>query len=147
MALLEGHDGPVWSVSYSQGSGSVLATGGADRTVRLYSMPKGDNVLDAINEELAAAAAAEAVDVGAAAVTGRSAGRLGALQGATGGAAGLGHAAHHTAAHWVPYTLVQTLTTRATPVVHVGFTSRNLLLAGGPWNLQPIAKPRTKGTK
>ena len=146
MALLEGHEGPVWSMSYSHGCGSVLATGGADRTVRLYSMPKGDNVLEAINEELAAAAAAEAVDSASAAATGRSAGRLGGLAGAaTGGASGLGYAAHHTAAHWPPYQLVRTFTTRATPVIHVGFTCRNLLLAGGPWSLQLVAKPKKGG--
>lgn len=143
MALLEGHEGPVWSMSYSEGSGSVLATGSADRTVRLYSMPKGDNVLDAINEELATAAAADMIDHGAAAAGRTQAGR----QAAVGGAPGAGHGLHTAAAHWQPYQLVKTFATRATPVIHVAFSPRNLLLAGGPWTLLPTAKPKGKGSR
>ncbi|GIL98625.1 hypothetical protein Vretimale_3968, partial [Volvox reticuliferus] len=30
------HSGPVWSLSYSQGDGTLLASGGADETVRLW---------------------------------------------------------------------------------------------------------------
>ena len=34
---LQGHCGPVWSLSYSGGSGALLASGGADETVRLWA--------------------------------------------------------------------------------------------------------------
>ncbi|WIA36958.1 hypothetical protein OEZ86_008196 [Tetradesmus obliquus] len=67
MALLECHTGPVWSAAYSRGGGSLLATGGADRTLRLFSMPACDNILDAINQELAAAAAGDPAGADAAA--------------------------------------------------------------------------------
>ncbi|KAK9828987.1 hypothetical protein WJX72_003246 [[Myrmecia] bisecta] len=37
LATLSGHVGPVWSMAFSQGEGSILASGGADETVRLWS--------------------------------------------------------------------------------------------------------------
>ncbi len=55
------HVGPVWSLSYSQGDGAVLASGGADETVRLWR-----------NEQGEVTAAAEAS--GGAAVVGTDAG-------------------------------------------------------------------------
>lgn len=157
MALLEGHVGPVWSLSYSRGSGSVLATGGADRTLRLFSCPRGDNVIELVAEELVAAAALgdldpAAVAAGAAGSTallasgasgssskGTAAGKAGgaaAAAAAAGGAAGAGHG-HSHGPSWQPYQLLKTFTTQSMPVVYVGFSPKNLLLAGGPWTLQP----------
>ena len=39
-ALPGAHDGPVWALCYSRGSGAVLASGGADECVRLWSAPR-----------------------------------------------------------------------------------------------------------
>jgi hypothetical protein len=44
-----------------------------------------------------------------------------------------------------PYQLLRTFTTQATPVIHVGFSPRNLLLAGGPWTLQPVSRQQRPG--
>ncbi|KAF6259711.1 WD40-repeat-containing domain protein [Scenedesmus sp. NREL 46B-D3] len=140
MALLEGHQGPVWSAAYSRGSGSLLATGGADRTVRLYSMPHCDNILDAINEELAAAADPAAADAAA----GAAGVRAGGASGASGSAAGVHHGGG--VPQYQPYQLLRTFTTQATPVIHVSFSPRNLLLAGGPWTLASVSRqPRAGG--
>lgn len=164
MALLEGHIGPVWSLSYSRGSGSILASGGADRTVRLFSCPRGDNVVECVvGEELAdAVVGGETSDAtpaaaGAGAAGGAGGGR-GAAAGGRGGAAGAAAAAvagaeggvlgggagsgmhSSSSSHgppWQPYQLLKTFTTQSMPVVYVGFSQRNLLLAGGPWTLQP----------
>jgi WD40 repeat protein len=137
MALLEGHVGPVWSLSYSRGAGSLLASGGADKTLRLFSCPRGDNILEAVNDELlAASAATHGADGGGGGEAGAGAGSAGA--GGSGGAGAGGAAAaaaHHTA--WAPYQLLQTYTTQAMPVVYTHFSRRNLLLAGGPWTLPP----------
>ena len=158
MALLEGHVGPVWSLSYSRGSGSLLATGGADRTLRLFSCPRGDNIAEQVKEELAAAvalgdsdpAAAAAGSTAAQAAAGggssRAAGGRAAAAAAAGGAAGAaglsgaGHSHGHGHSHapnWQPYQPLKTFTTQSMPVVYVGFSPKNLLLAGGPWTLQP----------
>jgi hypothetical protein len=45
--------------------------------------------------------------------------------------------AHGHAPSWQPYQLLKTFTTQSMPVVYVEFSPRNLLLAGGPWTLQP----------
>jgi WD40 repeat protein len=161
MALLEGHIGPVWSLSYSKGSGSVLATGGADRTVRLFSCPRGENIMELVNHELIAGEEAVAEyhskaaaglgaepprlpgagtsstrgrGAGASAAAGAQTTAAAAAQGASGGAHAHGHG---HAPSWQPYLLLKTFTTQSMPVVHVEFSSRNLLLAGGPWQLQP----------
>lgn len=158
--------GPVWSLSYSKGSGSLLATGGADRTVRLFSCPRGESLMDLVNEELSAAgavsdphakdpaaaaaggahpvgasgrAAARAAAAAAAAGGGAAGAAAAAAVGSGGGAAGghmPGHSSHH-APTWQPYQLLKTFTTQSMPVVYVDFSPRNLLLAGGPWTLQP----------
>jgi hypothetical protein len=44
-----------------------------------------------------------------------------------------------------PYQLLRTFTTQATPVIHVAFSPRNLLLAGGPWTLQPVSRQQRPG--
>jgi WD40 repeat protein len=169
MALLEGHIGPVWSLSYSRGSGSLLATGGADRTVRLFSCPRGESLMDLVNEELsaadavpdlhakdpAAAAAAAAGGTHPVGASGRAAARVAAAAAAagggaagaaaaaaavgSGGGAGGGHMSHSSyhAPTWQPYQQLKTFTTQSMPVVYVDFSPRNLLLAGGPWTLQP----------
>lgn len=157
MALLEGHIGPVWSLSYSNGSGSVLATGGADRTVRLFSCPRGENVMEMVNDELTAGEEAVAdyhskaaaglgaepprlPGAGTSSTRGRSAAAgaaAGAPATAASAAAGGSGGAHGHAPSWQPYQLLKTLTTQSMPVVHVEFSPRNLLLAGGPWTLQP----------
>lgn len=41
--------GPVWSLAYSQGDGAVLASGGADHCLKLWSMPPGDASLVAMD--------------------------------------------------------------------------------------------------
>lgn len=42
------HDGPIWSLNYSRGEGNLLASGGCDCTVRLWSEPENaeNSVLD-----------------------------------------------------------------------------------------------------
>lgn len=166
MALLEGHIGPVWSLSYSRGSGSVLATGGADRTVRLFSCPKGENIMELVSDELTAgeeavaeynakaaaglgAVAPSLPGAGTSSTRGRGAAAAAAAAGgaagtsAAAGAAATGGGAHghgHGHAHapsWQPYQQLKTFTTQSMPVVYVEFSPRNLLLAGGPWTLQP----------
>ena len=37
ISTLQGHRGPVWSLSFSAGPGALLASGGADETVRLWA--------------------------------------------------------------------------------------------------------------
>jgi hypothetical protein len=39
-----------------------------------------------------------------------------------------------------PYQQLRVWRTRATPVAHVAFSPRNLLLAGGAWALRPLRK-------
>lgn len=162
----------MWSLSYSRGSGSVLATGGADRTVRLFSCPRGESLIEQVNAELApgeeavaeynAKAAAGSLagaggtcqlpGAGTSSSRGRGGAAAAAAAAAAGSAAGVptaaaaaaaaagGDRAHghgHAAPSWTPYQLLQTWTTQCMPVVCVQFSPRNLLLAGGPWTLQP----------
>jgi transcription initiation factor TFIID subunit 5 len=133
VALLEGHEGPVWSLSYSRGTGCLLASGGADNTVRLWSAPKAGNSMVSLVAEAKAAA-----QVGSSAA-GRPSEDGGG--GGGGGAAGGGAAAAAGAAAAKPYQQLRAYRTRATPVAHVAFTPRNLLLAGGAWAPRPVRKP------
>jgi WD40 repeat protein len=146
MALLEGHVGPVWSLSYSRGAGSILASGGADRTLRLFSCPRGASVLELVNDELLAAATqVQHAGEGGGGASGGAAGASGGAAGASGGAAGGGDAAAAAGGHqqhqqhhqWQPWQLLETYTTQAMPVIYASFSPRNLLRAGGPWTLPP----------
>jgi len=44
LASLKGHRGAVWALGYAEGQGSVLASGGADSTVRLWHNPQAGDV-------------------------------------------------------------------------------------------------------
>jgi hypothetical protein len=65
---------------------------------------------------------------------------LGLLPDGGGGGSGGGGAASGgggAAASTPPWQLLRTYRTRATPVIALGFTPRNLLLAAGPFSLRP----------
>jgi transcription initiation factor TFIID subunit 5 len=119
----------VWSLSYSRGTGSLLASGGADNTVRLWSAPKANNSMVSLVAEAKAAAQ-----------TGSAAAGRPSEDGGGGGGAGGGGAAAAAAAAVKPYQQLRAYRTRATPVAHVAFTPRNLLLAGGAWAPRLIRK-------
>eukprot|EP00210_Caulerpa_lentillifera_P000225 g219.t1 len=40
LAVASAHEGPIWDVSCSRGNGNLLATGGQDSCVRLWSLPE-----------------------------------------------------------------------------------------------------------
>jgi transcription initiation factor TFIID subunit 5 len=90
------HAGPVWSLAYSQGEGSVLASGGADCTVKLWDSARGS-------------------------------------ASGSGGVLGQQEARPKEDAALM---LLTTWTTRATPVLSVQFSRRNLMLCSGPLTLQ-----------
>jgi hypothetical protein len=146
VALLEGHDGPVWSLSYSQGTGALLASGGADLTLRLWSAPRADNSMSALVAEAraasqvgASAAAARFSDDGGAGGGGGGGGSGPQAQQGGGGAAGAQQQQQQQQQQQGrPYQQLRVWRTRATPVAHVEFTPRNLLLAGGAWALRPV---------
>ena len=140
MALLEGHVGPVWSCSFSKGAGTLLATGGADQTVRVWSMPSSESTLVGLVTQLGVG------EEGGVGGEGEVGGAGGAAVGAGGGGVGAVAAAGAKGAHgWQgsqqqhqqqkPYQLLRTYRTRATPVIALEFSPRNLLLAGGPVSL------------
>ncbi len=128
LATASQHRGPIWSLAYSQGEGSLLASGGADHTVRTW------------NAKPAAAAGA----AGGAAAAGKRPGSAGAgaaaqqqQQAGKGppGSGGEGGAAAAAAGSSEPYGLLCTWKTKLTPVFGLRFTTRNLLLGSGALTL------------
>ena len=111
VALLTGHRGPVWSLSYSSGSGALLASGGADETVRLWA-----------NVEACGLSTEEAAAGGASAVPG-----------ARGAALSLSAGASSSPALYRP---LEAYRTKASATISVSFTARNLLLAAGAFSLE-----------
>ncbi|MEW5311607.1 MAG: hypothetical protein WDW38_003307 [Sanguina aurantia] len=110
----QAHTGPVWSLCYSRGGGgALLASGGADEVVRLWSkelVSQGKSVKFAAADGAAAptpATAATATPAGSAAPT---PGRL--------------------------YQSLNTYRTKSTSVQEVCFSNCNLLLAAGPFALR-----------
>jgi transcription initiation factor TFIID subunit 5 len=107
VATLSGHVGPVWGLAYSHGSGAVLASGGADETVRLWS-----------NAEASSLTSSEASGSVVVAAEGSA------------GAAAAGPAAS------APYGLMNSYRTKSSPAVSVQFTARHLLLSSGAFSLR-----------
>ena len=106
------HRGPVWSLAYSQGEGALLASGGADNTVRVWNAKAGGAARPAARPRGGAAA------------------QQAAQQAAQPGAAA------------EPYALLCTWRTKLTPVFGLRFTTRNLLLGSGALTLPPRPPPR-----
>lgn len=130
LATASQHRGPIWSLAYSQGEGSLLASGGADHTVRIWNAKP--------------AAAAGAAGGAAAAAAGKRPGSAGAgaaaqqqQQAGKGppGSGGEGGAAAAAAGSSEPYGLLCTWKTKLTPVFGLRFTTRNLLLGSGALTL------------
>ncbi|KAL4432555.1 hypothetical protein ABPG77_000492 [Micractinium sp. CCAP 211/92] len=119
LATASQHKGPVWSLAYSQGDGALLASGGADNTVRIW------------NAKPAAAGGAAGQQAGGAA-GGAAAQQQQGQQGAAGGGQPGGGAASSE-----PYSLLATWRTKLTPVFGLHFTTRNLLLGSGALTLPP----------
>lgn len=119
LATASQHKGPVWSLAYSQGDGALLASGGADNTVRIW------------NAKPAAAGGAAGRQAGGAA-GGAAAQQQQGQQGAAGGGQPGGGAASSE-----PYSLLATWRTKLTPVFGLRFTTRNLLLGSGALTLPP----------
>lgn len=107
-ARLTGHSRAVWSLAYSQGDGSILASGGADCTVRLWD-----------------AKAAEAA-AGSGGGPGQQQQQRGGAAAAAQGGGGKGGSGP---------LLLETFRTKATPVFGLRFSTRNLLLCGGALTL------------
>lgn len=122
LATASQHKGPVWSLAYSQGDGALLASGGADNTVRIW------------NAKPAAAGGAAGQQPGGTAAGAAAAQQQG--QGAAGGQQPGGGAAGSE-----PYGLLATWRTKMTPVFGLRFTTRNLLLGSGALTL-PQRAPR-----
>eukprot|EP00197_Chlamydomonas_leiostraca_P005250 CAMPEP_0202881366 /NCGR_PEP_ID=MMETSP1391-20130828/36419_1 /ASSEMBLY_ACC=CAM_ASM_000867 /TAXON_ID=1034604 /ORGANISM="Chlamydomonas leiostraca, Strain SAG 11-49" /LENGTH=424 /DNA_ID=CAMNT_0049564039 /DNA_START=6 /DNA_END=1280 /DNA_ORIENTATION=- len=101
LATLTGHVGPVWSLAHSWGDGACLASGGADETVRLWSL-----------EQIAAS------------------------QKAAGAAAGGGGDDGAKPAKPLSLQPMSVYRTKSTPVSHVQFSFRNLLLGAGCFSLR-----------
>lgn len=127
------HRGPVWSLAYSRGEGSLLASGGADHTVRIWNAkPAAGGAAGAQQGQQPAAAGAAAPAAAAAA----------AQQPAQGGQPGK-HAAGDGSALGEPYAPLCTWRTKMTPVFGLRFTTQNLLLGSGALTLpQRPAAPR-----
>lgn len=123
LATASQHKGPVWSMAYSQGDGALLASGGADNTVRIW------------NAKPTAAGGAAGQPAGGAAAAAPAAqqqqgqGTAGAQQPGGGGAAA-----------GEPYALLATWRTKLTPVFGLRFTTRNLLLGSGALTLPQRAQ-------
>ena len=115
VASLTGHRGPVWSLSYSSGTGALLASGGADETVRLWA-----------NVEACGLTAEEAAAGGTSAVS----------RGARGAVVPLSAGASSSPAQYRP---LEAYRTKASATISVCFTSRNLLLAAGAFSLEKSA--------
>eukprot|EP00955_Chlamydomonas_euryale_P025172 264972-Chlamydomonas_euryale.AAC.8 len=114
VATLEGHTSPVWTVAYSHGARSpLLATAGADETVRLW----GADVADPAAAQ--AAAAARAARGGGASA--RSAQRL------------LASCCSSAPAVYCPLAAYRT---KSSPPVSLAFSPRNLLLAAGAFSVR-----------
>lgn len=139
LELLRGHEGAVWALSFSHGEGSVLASGGADCSVRLWSALAQEESLLALaqEEEEAAAAAAAGVKPAGDEEGGGDGAPAAAAVGPAAGAEQQGAQAGKQQAQ--PWQLLRTYRTRATPVAAAGFTPRNLLLAGGALTLRAPA--------
>jgi transcription initiation factor TFIID subunit 5 len=100
---LTAHTKTVWSINFSQ-EGTVLASGSADQTVRIWDAYRARNLTPAPPE--AAAPAADEVD----AEGKRKRREISSPE------------------------LLQTFSTKQTPVFHTHFTPRNLLLAAGAFS-------------
>ena len=119
VTTLYGHRGPVWALSYSCGTGALLASGGADETVRLW-------------------ANAEACEAAGAAAEG------GANGAATGFSSGRGILPAGTSASPL-YRPLEEYRTKASATISLSFTSRNLLLAAGAFSPEKsvvVAQPQ-----
>lgn len=111
-------------MAYSQGDGALLASGGADHTVRVWDAKAGADAAPAPGKPGAKRPASAA---GAAAGGGAQAAAAGG-----GGAAGAGGAGSGSGE---PYGLLATWKTKLTPVFGLRFTARNLLLGSGALTL------------
>lgn len=116
------HRGPVWSLAYSQGEGALLASGGADNTVRLWNAKPAAATVGAAAAGRPAAGAARGAAAAAAAAGGGTAEQQGAAAGSQQEGGGGGSE---------PYAPVVTWRTKLTPVYGLRFTTRNLLLGSG----------------
>ncbi|GFR43957.1 hypothetical protein Agub_g5100 [Astrephomene gubernaculifera] len=120
------HAGAVWALSYSQGEGTLLASGGADETVRLWR-----NDLAEPPAEAGGAGASGSTPAGGPAGAASAGAGKGQGTGAEGGVRGAGSG---------PYGPVGQYRTKSSPVVSLHFNGRNLLLAAGPFHRRgPIA--------
>lgn len=137
LATTSQHRGPIWSLAYSQGEGSLLASGGADHTVRIWNAKPPAAAAGAAGGAAAAAGKrpGSAAAVGPAAAQQQQAGKGPPANGAEGAAAGAAGSSE-------PYGLLCTWKTKLTPVFGLRFTTRNLLLGSGALTL-PQRPPRT----
>ncbi|KAI3425901.1 hypothetical protein D9Q98_007874 [Chlorella vulgaris] len=113
LASTKEHRGPVWSLAYSQGEGALLASGGADNTVRIWNAKPGAGAAAAAGDAQRRAGAPAAAQAAAAAAGATAQG---------GGAGGSGGE---------PYAQLCTWRTKLTPVYGLRFSTRNLLLGSG----------------
>jgi hypothetical protein len=143
LALLTGHSGPVWSLGFSKGAGGLLASGGADATLRLWAMAPSDASLAGLLALTTAGASGGGEEAGgggeAVGEAATGAGVAAAAGGAGAGVGRMGRAAAAAAAGVELYSQVAVYPTRATPVVGLAWSRTNLLLAGGPLSLSRTA--------
>jgi transcription initiation factor TFIID subunit 5 len=112
------HRGPVWSLAYSQGEGALLASGGADHTVRIWNAKPGA-AGGPPGGGAAAAGAATAQPPQPQAQQQQQQQQAGKASGD--GGSGQGE----------PYEQLCAWRTKLTPVYGLRFTTRNLLLGSG----------------
>lgn len=121
MRTLRGHEGSIYSLSYSS-DGALLVSGGSDATVRVW-----DAKLAASPQPSGAGGHSGASSAAAAAAAAAAASTSSTFQMMLGGATGGRPTAPCTAE------LLATYPTKLTPVFKVHFTRQNLLLASGPF--------------
>lgn len=120
LAVLHGHEGPVHSVAFSA-DGTVVTSGGGDCSVRVWGMQ------EVIDTQIK-------LTPPGAGTTSSSANSAASILRANSSLLGISKTAYLDAPQLV-LRPQHSFFTKFSPVYYVGFTSQNLLYAGGPFNL------------
>jgi WD40 repeat protein len=126
---LQGHEGPVHSVAFSEDS-SAFTSGGGDCSVRVWDLQEVHRTIVKLSSFTGS--------INNSGTSGASGGGAGGSSSSSGASSFMGRSGLKNAVLDAPQLVLRPLNTYFTkfsPVFNVGYTDQNLLYAGGPFSL------------